>query len=292
MKSLRVATCQFAVENSAAKNRREILALVDEAADGGAQVAHFSEAALTGYPGLDMPDFSQIDWQEVADATREIAAAAKQRGIWVLLGSSHPLGDGLRPHNSIYVINNKGKIVDRYDKRFCTGTAGKRPTMDLVHYTPGNRTTTFKIAGVTCAALICYDYRFPELFRELSALGVKIVFQSFHNARKMPVADQKYNIWRTIVPATMCCRAAENHFWISAANTQARPSQWASFAVRPDGAIVGELKLHKRGVLLTDMAIDPNLYDAPGPWRSRAIAGILHSGELVEHPRSQDRTCL
>lgn len=292
MKKLRVATCQFSVEGQVRKNLRQMLTLLDEAIDEKADIAHFSETCLTGYPGVDLPDLSETDWEEVADATRQIQAAARRGKIWVLLGSSHPLGDGLRPHNSIYVINARGEIVDRYDKRFCTGRGGKKRTLDLAHFEPGNRTTTFRIKGFTCGVLICYDYRFPELFREYKKLGVEVMFQSFHNARTMPVDNQKYDIWRTIVPATMSCRAAENHFWVSANNSQARPSRWASFVVRPDGQIVGQLKLHKASVLITDMVMDPKLYDAPALWRENAMTGVLHSGDLVRHPRSADRTCL
>jgi predicted amidohydrolase len=193
----------------------------------------------------------------------------------------------------VYVINPQGKNVDRYDKRFCTGTNGpSRPTMDLAHYSPGDRLVTFRVKGVMCGVSICYDYRFPELYREYRKQGVQVLFQSFHNARKSVVANQQYNIWKSIVPATMACRAAENHFWVSANNSTARPSRWASFAVRPDGLIVGRLTLHRPGVLITNMVLDPKLFDAPGPWREAAMNGQLHSGDLVSDPRSADVTCL
>ena len=268
------------------------LALLDRAAEAGGRCSHFSETCLSGYPGVDLPSLDQLDWDELTAATRDIQRAAARHKLWVLLGSSHRLGEGLKPHNSIYVIDARGRIADRYDKRFCTGSDGKRATLDLAHYSPGNRATTFRIRGITCGVLICYDYRFPELYRELKQLGVQIVFQSFHNARSTPIVDQKYDIWRTIVPATMMCRAAENHFWISANNSQVRPARWGSFTVRPDGQIMGQLREHKTDLLLTDMTIDPKLYDAPGQWRDNAMTGTLHSGQLVEHPRSADRTCL
>jgi hypothetical protein len=166
------------------------------------------------------------------------------------------------------------------------------PTMDLAHYAPGNRFVTFRVKGVTCGVLICYDYRFPELYRHYQRLGVNVLLQSFHNARRSVVPDRQYNIWKTIVPATMACRSAENHFWVSANNSTTKPSCWASFAVRPDGQIVGRLKLHKPGVLVTDMVLDPSFFDAPGPWREAAMNGQLHSGTLVDDPRSADVTCL
>jgi predicted amidohydrolase len=292
MKSLRVATCQFSVEADIASNRRWILRHIEQAASAGADLAHFSECALSGYAGVDIPDAGAIDWERLQAATRDVQEAARTHKVWVLLGSTHRLSAANKPHNSVYVINSRGDIVDRYDKRFCTGLTGKRPTLDLAHYSPGRRFVTFRVKGVSCGILICYDYRFPELYRHYRQLGVDIVFQSFHNARSSVVADPKYNIWKTIVPATMACRAAENHFWISANNSTARPSRWASFAVRPDGLLVGRLKLHRPGVLLTDMALDRSCFDAPAPWREAAMCGKLHSGDLVDDPRSEDVTCL
>ncbi|MBM3994090.1 MAG: carbon-nitrogen hydrolase family protein [Planctomycetes bacterium] len=292
MKTLRVATCQFSVEADIDHNRRAILRQIREGAQRGADVVHFSETALSGYAGVDIPGVHAIDWDRLVDATREIQAAAESHKIWVLLGSTHRLSDGIKPHNCVYVIDASGKIVERYDKRFCTGTNHKKCTLDLAHYSPGNRFVTFRVKGVSCGILICYDYRFPELYREYRRLGVNVILQSFHNARTSVVADPKYNIWRTIVPATMACRAAENHFWISANNSTARPSRWPSFAVRPDGQIVGRLKLHRPGLLITDMALDPTCFDAPGPWRDAAMNGRLHSGKTIAHPRSADVTCL
>jgi predicted amidohydrolase len=292
MKSIRVATCQFSVEADIAHNRRQVLRQIRQAAEQAADVVHFSECALSGYAGVDILNIAALDWDALTAATEEIQAAAKQHNVWVLLGSTHRLTDGNKPHNCIYVIDPRGRIVDRYDKRFCTGLGGKRPTFDLKHYSPGNHFVTFRVRGITCGVLICYDYRFPELYREYKRQGVEVLFQSFHNARTTVVKDTTYDIWRTIVPATMSCRAAENHFWVSANNSTTRPSRWASFAVRPDGAITGQLKRHQSGVLITDMTLDPKLYDAPGPWRASAMDGQLHSGRLVDDERSRDVTCL
>jgi hypothetical protein len=55
MKALRVATCQFSVEPDIAHNRRWILKQIDEAGDQGADLVHFSECALSGYAGVDIP---------------------------------------------------------------------------------------------------------------------------------------------------------------------------------------------------------------------------------------------
>lgn len=287
-KVLRVATCQFPVEAEIARNRQWILKQLAQAAKQQADVVHFSETALSGYAGVDIPNIQALDGKELRAATRDILAAAREHQLWVVLGSTHLLDERTKPHNCLYIINSQGEIVDRYDKRFCTGQDGKGATLDLCHYTPGNRPVTFVIKGVTCGVGICYDYRFPELYRELKRLGVQVLFQSFHNARQSVVRDAKYNIWKTIVPATMQCRAAENHFWVSANNSTTRPSMWGSFAVQPDGAIVGRLPVHKPGVLMTDMSVAGEFFDAAALWRETAMKNTLHSGRLVDHPRTRD----
>jgi predicted amidohydrolase len=292
MKStLRVASCQFSVEPDIALNLQQVLAQIQQAADRGARVVHFSETALSGYAGVDLPSSSQLDWQALRTATAEVCQAAARRRVWVLLGSTHPLTGGHLPHNSVYIINDQGQIIDRYDKRFCTGTLEPDPTLDHLHYSPGNHATLFEVDGFRASVLICYDYRFPELYRELKRQGVEIVFQSFHNARRDYRTFHTRNIWKELVPATMMCHAATNHFWVSATNSTARYSLWGSFFVRPDGRITGKLPVQQPGVLLSDVDAGIELWDASAPWRDRAMSGELHSGTLVDDPRSDDRTC-
>ncbi len=291
-KPLRIASCQFPVAADISFNRDQILAQVQQAASQGARVIHFSEAALSGYAGVDFPDISHLDWEQLRTASKAIMEAAARQGVWVLLGSTHPLSNDHRPHNSVYVINDQGAIVERYDKRFCTGRVEPACELDLLHYSPGNHATVFDVDGYRCGVLICYDYRFPELYRDLKRRGVEIVFQSFHNARRSQADHEAGNIWESVVPATMICRAATNHFWISATNSAARYSSWGNFFTLPNGALAGQLPPHETGILFTDIDPQDDYWDAAAPWRDRSIQGQLHSGELVQDPRSADRQSL
>lgn len=287
---LRIAGCQFDVTPDIAQNLSEILRLIDRAAERGARVAHFPETALSGYAGADIASTGDIDWSALHAATDSICAAARRRQIWVLLGSTHRLSPGVLPHNSVYVIDDTGKVVDRYDKRFCTGIAEPEPQRDLRHYSPGHHTPLFEIDGYPASVLICYDYRFPELYRDLKRRGVEIVFQSFHNARFSREVYEEQNLWREVVPGTMIGHAACNHLWISATNSSTQYSLWPTFFVQPDGQIVGRLTDHEAGVLVSEVDGARPLWDAPGPWRERAWSGQLHSGQLLDDPRSRDRT--
>lgn len=288
---LRIGICQFNVEGDVDQNRRAILKQIGQAARQGARIVHFSEAALSGYAGFDIPHTSAIDWDSLRLATEAICQRAARCGVWVVLGSTHRLSDGHRPHNSLYAISPEGHVVERYDKRFCTGIVEPGPTLDQAYYTPGDHATVLDIDGWRVGLLICYDYRFPELYRDLKRRGVEVVLHSFHNARHSQRVYEEENIWKDIVPATLMCHAATNHMWISATNSTTRYSLWPSFFVRPDGLVVSRLRAHRPGVMIGEVNPSLELWDAPGPWRKRAMAGTLHSGTTVDDPRSRDRCC-
>ncbi|GAB3510154.1 hypothetical protein [Amycolatopsis cihanbeyliensis] len=59
-----------------------------------------------------------------------------------------------------------------------------------------------------------------------------------------------------------------------------------------DGVTLGRSRRNTAGVLISTADTAEDLYDSTGPWRDRAMAGILHSGTAVHDPRSTDRTAL
>src|SRR5262245_36621012 len=142
-----VASCQFAVEADIAHNRDWALRQIAQAAGQGARVVHFCEAALSGYAGCDFETFEGFDWDLLRRATEDICRAASKHRVWVLVGSAHRLSGQHKPHNCVYVVSDEGQIVDRYDKRFCTGALDPEPEQDLAHYSPGNRPCVFEVDG-------------------------------------------------------------------------------------------------------------------------------------------------
>ena len=257
--------------------------------EAGADVAHFSETCLGGYAGVEFSSFEGYDWALYEKCAEEVMAAAKKFKIWAIVGGNHRLNGKHKPHNSLYIINSRGQLVNRYDKLFCTGTENSG---DLKHYSPGSDFVTFKIKGIICGALICYDFRFQELYRELYKKGVQVMFHSFHNSAQDKISRKKFNIWGVIVPPTLQAYAANNHMWVSSTNTSTPISRWPSFFVNPDGTISGRLINSKPGVLISTVDTKIKYYDAPKLWRDRAIKGIYHSGTLVKDPRSKNKTNL
>ena len=298
-----VATSQFPVSADIRRNTRYVLRQLQVAHDRGADVVHFCEGALSGYAGADFASHAGFDWKQLETSTREVLGRARELGIWVLLGSSHRLTGRRKPHNSVYVIDDRGRLVERYDKLFCAGDRAGR-TGDLSHYSPGDHFSAFTIRGVRCGLLICHDYRYPELYREYKRRGVKVMFHSYH-AGNIPATrlaamraqvgkrNHKFNRGSTLptitMPASMQGAAASSHVWISASNTSARHSCFPAFFVRPDGVITGRLPAHRAGLLVSTVDTDAPLYDSTVAWRERAMRGVYHSGKPIRDPRSRAR---
>lgn len=265
--TIRIATCQFAVGPSVNRNAARIIKQIDQAAKRRADVVHFPESAMTGYPGTDLPSWDGFDWDNLQARTLGIRQAAARRRVWVILGSAHPLTGNRLPHNCLYLINPAGKVVDRYDKRFCM-------VNDMKHFTPGDHFVTFRINGVRCGLLICFDLRFPELYRELAKQRVRCVFQSFYNARAPGPTAHRY-----IMRQTMQARAATNAFWFSGANASGHYQSYPSVFIEPDGRIAASLPPHRAGVMVNAVDTRKTFYDPSGPYRPAVLRGALNNAK-------------
>ena len=278
---MRIATCQFAVCSDIERNADCIRRFMHKAAKARAEIVHFPECALSGYVGTDFPNFDSYDWDLLRRQTGKVMALAHRLHLWVALGSTHRLTKPNKPHNSLYLISPKGKIVDRYDKRFCTPG-------DLRRMTPGNRFVSFSINGVKCSLLICFDLRFPELYRALYKQGVNCIFQSFYNARQSGPSVHTH-----IMRQTMQAHAATNHFWVSMSNASGYYAPYPSCFIQPDGKIVAQVKPNSPGIMVNTVDLSRRFYDPMAEFRDLAVAGRLTNGPVeINDPRSLDTTCL
>ena len=293
-----VATCHFPVDADIGRNEQYVVSQIRSARALGADVAHFPEASLSGYAGTDFKSYRRFDWPRLEAATHHVLDQARQTGLWVILGSTHRLSARHKPHDSVYIINDRGRILDRYDKMFCSGS-------DLAHYSPGTHFATFNVRGIRCGVLICYEYAFPELYREYKRRGVQLVFHSFHAghaspervkfmAREVGAPLHRMNGGSSYpeirMPASVQAAATANHLWVSCSNTSARHSCFPSFFVRADGIITGRLRRNIAGVLVSTVDVHERLYDGTQGWRDRAMRGTFHSGTPVRDKRSDTRT--
>ena len=273
---LLVATCQFPISGSIPTNAEWIRGQMRKAHAQNATIAHFPECALSGYSGVAYENMENFDWDKLYTETKSIMKLAKELNLWVVLGSAHRLSGENKPHNCLYVIGPQGRIVTRYDKRFCTSG-------DLKHYSPGDYFATFDVNGVRCGLLICYDVRFPELYRQCHKLGVQVMFHSFHNA-----GMSEDNILPKIMPPTVQARAASNYMFVSANNSCVKHS-WQSFFATPNGLVEKRLPLDEPAVMVNLADTTKKYYDASRRYRLDCINGKYNSGQNVDDPRSKNR---
>ena len=275
-----IATCQITVGSNISANARRIRKEIDAAGRRKADIAHFPESALSGYAGADFKSWDDFDWDLLTEEMKALCRHVSKRKIWVIVGGAHHLSSGNLPHNSLYLISPDGGIADRYDKRFCT-------SVDLQYYTPGDHFGIFEIQGIRCGMLICYDVRFPELYRQYKRRDVEVMFHSFYNARA-----RRAGILSEIIPPTVRARAASNYMWVSAANSSGHYQEWPSFLARPDGTVAARLKRHRPGITVNAIDTAQRFYDAAGVYRNRAMKGLLNSAPSVRDKRSRDRKSL
>jgi len=260
---LRVATCQFPVSGDLRKNGRHIRRFIAQAARKGAHVVHFCETALTGYPGGDFPDLVGYDWTAWDGEYRAIADAAREKRVWVLLGTPFPGKGRARPTNSILAIDPQGQIAARYDKRDLT--PGDRKC-----FRPGRGPVVISVNGWACGILICADIGSPRLFRQYESLGVKVLFQSFYNAGAVAAKDAAQApawtdpgfldtacfAWLSeVMPAWVQTRAVDHRVWILANNSSRPLSAWGTCIARPDGRLAAKMGRHTRGMLVQDIVV-------------------------------------
>lgn len=273
---IRVASCQFPVSSDISANFKWIEEQMIEAKLKQATIVHFPECALSGYPGTDMKSLDNFNWHELHRTSDSVLVLAKKLNLWVILGSIHQFSGQSKPYNSLYLINPEGEVVDRYDKRFCT-------TTDLKYFSSGDHFVTFKINGVNCGLLICFDIRFPELYREYRKLETDVIFQSFHNARM-----EKGMIHPVIMHITAQGHAASNYFYMSLTNSCV-PESWPCYFITPNGLIQNKLAENIPGVLISDIDLSDKYYDASESFRPDAMSGKLYSGERVKDSLSVSR---
>jgi deaminated glutathione amidase len=150
------------------------LRLVDEAADGGAELVVLPE--LFAYYG------SQRRMAEVAEPpggpiTERLAARARERAIWLLGGSVAEAAVDGRVYNTSFLFDRTGEAVARYRKIHLYDVAlpGQRPIRESALFSAGEEVVTHEVDGLRVGLSICYDLRFPELYRSLMASGALVL---------------------------------------------------------------------------------------------------------------------
>lgn len=175
---MRAALLQLSVTDDPAENLPVTLSLVREAAAGGAGFVLTPE--VTNCLSSDRARQRDLLRHEEDDPTlAALRAEAADLGIWLLIGSLGLLthdGDG-RFANRSFLVSPDGTVAARYDKihMFDVNVSETEQYRESSGYRPGTRAvlaaTPFGRIGMT----VCYDVRFPQLYRRLAKAGAQIL---------------------------------------------------------------------------------------------------------------------
>lgn len=232
----RVAAIQMASGPSVAANLLEAEALIRLAVSRGAQLVVLPEYfALMGYKDTDKVAAREQDGKgPIQDF---LSRQAKKHKIWII-GGSIPLATGNpdKVRNACLVYDANGKRVARYDKIHLFGlNLGQEQYREESTIEPGSEVVVFDSPFGRIGLSICYDLRFPELYRAMHPVDILVVPSAF-------TATTGRAHWEPLVRA----RAVENLCYVIAAaqggyHLSGRETHGHSMIVDPWGVVLDEL---------------------------------------------------
>ncbi|MGZ8624665.1 MAG: carbon-nitrogen hydrolase family protein [Actinomycetota bacterium] len=227
---MRIALCQANCGEDVAANERQVFGLLEDAAAAGVDLAALPEVwPCQGAAPQVRAAAEPLDGPRVS----RLADVARRHGMWVHGGSVLEL-DGERVFNTSVLLDRAGELVATYRKihLFDADPPGGVPSRESFVYAAGDDVVTAETEFGRVGMSICYDLRFPELYRRLAVLGATILFA--------PAAfrhETGKDHWDVLVRA----RAIEDQAFVVAA------AQWGTWG--PPG--------HERRTFGNSLLVDP-----------------------------------
>lgn len=202
-----VAAVQMISTPSVAENIATARRLVGQAAAGGAALVLLPEYwAIMGLSDSDK--VAQAEPLGSGPIQAFMSAMAREHGVW-LIGGTLPLAsdDAAKVINTTLVYNPQGEHVGRYDKIHLFGfTKGGESYNESQTIVPGATVGTVETALGRVGLSVCYDLRFPELYRAMGPCALIVVPAAFTHT-----TGQAH--WEVLLRA----RAIENQCYVLAA---------------------------------------------------------------------------
>jgi len=217
-------------------NLREAARLIERAAGQGAQLVALPEHF--GIMGMREEDKVSLREKEGSGPIQDfLAATAKRHGIW-LVGGSVPLECSApdKVRNSSMLFDSTGRVVARYDKIHLFGfEMGDEHYSEQRTIEPGDRVVTVGSPFGRIGLSVCYDLRFPELYRAMKDVDIIFVPSAFTETTGRAH-------WETLIRA----RAIENLAYVVAPaqggyHVNGRETHGDSMIVDPWGVVLDRL---------------------------------------------------
>jgi len=274
---IRAGLIQFTSSDDPGDNLARVSALIETAAGQGADIVLTPE--VTNCVSTSRSHQNAVLTTEEQDQTltglRDLAA---KQGIWLLIGSlalktRDPDG---RFANRSFLIDPDGTVVARYDKihMFDVNVTEAETFRESAGYRPGDKAVLAETPLAAIGLTVCYDMRFPALYRRLAQAGAQIITVP---AAFSPVTGAAH--WESLLRA----RAIETGAFILApaqtgdhplAHGRPRRTHGHSLAVAPWGEVLADAGAQE-GVSMVDL--DLSLVDDA----RRRVPSLTHDREFT-----------
>jgi predicted amidohydrolase len=248
---MRVAVCQLNARDNRADNLVVARDLLTRAASAGVDLAVLPEYVDYLGPADGAPKPEPVD----GEFAEFFASAARELGMWVHAGSFHENGPGDgRTHNTTLLFDRAGRLAATYRKihLYDVEIPGRVSYQESRSVAPGTQTVAADVDAVRVGLSICYDLRFPELYRRLAvddAAQVLVVPAAFmlHTGR---------DHWEVLLRA----RAIENQCYVVAAgqigdHEPGRTCFGRSMVIDPWGTVIAQVP-DTVGIAVADLDLD------------------------------------
>ncbi|MFD2831532.1 carbon-nitrogen family hydrolase [Corticicoccus populi] len=226
---MNIKSFQFKViDGDVKKNISKIKELFNDTDLSGTDVVVLPEMWTSGYDLENIRQHAEHNLYPILDVIKKLAA---ENNVNIIAGSVPNIKKDEEVLNTAFVVDRKGSLVHEYSKIHLV------PMLNEPEYLSAGeeRAEVFELESEKMGVLICYDLRFPELFRDLALTGAKVIFV----VAEWPA--ERSDHWLTLLKA----RAIENQCYIVSCNTSGSQSDGTTFAgksliVDPFGVIISE----------------------------------------------------
>jgi predicted amidohydrolase len=232
---MRAAVIQMRSTDDVAANLAAARALVAEAARAGAELVALPENfAFMRSEGLAFPCAQGLDG-EIVGTLRELA---QQHGLWILGGTFPEAADAGRVHNTSVLVAPSGNVEAVYRKIHLFDVdlraQGGNLFQESASIAPGREVVTAKTPFGPIGMSVCYDLRFPELYRRHAEAGARLLVVPSAFAK-----ETGRDHWEVLLRA----RAIENQCFVLAPaqwgqHTPTRASHGRSLVIDPWGVVL------------------------------------------------------
>ncbi len=274
--TLRVGLIQTRTPATHAAALAHVAPLVRQAATQGATFILTPEATniLQRHRETLLPQLTLLADDPVVNGLRALAA---ELGVWLDIGSALVRREDGKAANRQVLITPTGQIAATYDKLHMFDV--RLPTGETAHesatYEPGDEAVVADIDGARLGLTICYDMRFPAVYRALATAGATVM--TIPAAFTRPTGEAHWEVLlraRAIETGSFVLAAAQGGF-----HEDGRGTWGHSTVVAPWGEVIARLDHDEPGVLMADL----DLAEAD---KARAAIPVLTNARAFTGPQT------